>query len=91
MTDVVEAMARAAYKSRNFKTKWEALPEWVREGWRTEQRAAIRAVTEAGGLVVGKMPVEIDPRHGQSLQKIWWCHGNNHALAAVRAEAVEGV
>ena len=81
MSDVVEAMARAfAENSPCEMTKAQAI---------SATRAAIRALHERGGLVVGKMPGEaIDWRFHNM-----WLSGHNAALAAVRANAVkvEGV
>lgn len=54
---------------------------------RAEARAAIRAVTEAGGLVVGKMPERMPwPNYEEWKQRT---AGWDAALAAVRASAVE--
>ena len=50
-------------------------------------RAAIRAVTEAGGLVVGKMPEEYSL--GRTPEGYAVAMGRNRALEEVRAAAVE--
>jgi hypothetical protein len=68
---------------------WEEATPSVQETWRDCARAAIRAVTEHGGLVVGKMPQEAASNHSMGL----WGDGYNTAIAEVRANAVkvEGV
>ena len=94
MSDVMEAMARVlccgddGTRPDRCSSDCSGIKAKIPQAHRL-----IRAAEASGGLVVGKMPEDIEPQHGQSLQKIWWCHGNNHALAAVRAAAVkvEGV
>lgn len=78
MADIVEAMARGMIAA--------GCPVGIAHDL---ARAAIRAVTERGGLVVGKMPGKISKVKLISA----WVHahadGHNAALAAVRASAVE--
>ena len=76
--DVVEAMARGIAEAMGH--TWETLSNLGRAGMCDLARAAIRAVTARGGLVVGKMPGRMDRRAGD---------GWDDALAAVRAAAVE--
>lgn len=96
--DVVEVMARAYHDTQRGEqsASWDELvsahadsPETLGyrylEMTRNKTRAAIRALHERGGLVVGKMPGEaIDWRFHNM-----WLSGHNAALAAVRANAVE--
>ena len=95
MSDVVEAMAlgianvrRAVFNLPPVEFLTTVDPT-MREQLRTEARAAIRAVTERGGLVVGKMPEEWSDggKLTEHLQAFY--DGRNHALAAVRANAVK--
>ncbi len=97
MSDVVEAMARAIHEANpGVYGPWSQIIRAAAEGnklaertatlRRNEARAAIRAVHEHGGLMVGKMPELVDSmsNHGD---------GWNAAIRKVRAEAVkvEGV
>lgn len=99
MSDVVEAMARAmweAYAGQQLHpADWPSWGELAAQGhqgmhrtneFRGYARAAIRAVTARGGLMVGKMPELVDSmsNHGD---------GWNAAIRKVRANAVkvEGV
>ena len=89
MSDVVEAMALALCKTGLGGKKCPCAEngrfECANEYPGDMARAAIHAVTERGGLVVGKMPGEaIDWRFHNM-----WLSGHNAALAAVRANAVE--
>lgn len=92
MTDVVEAMARAAYEHGHKTLPWAELSQMQRDWWMEEQRAAILAVEASGGLVVGKMP-DNEPEGARTDALARWRDGHNHALSAVRANAVkvEGV
>lgn len=81
--EVVEVIAQGMW-AEFHKTKPErfavACPNPQR--WRDLARAAIRAVHDAGGLVVGKMPDEYPAGSN-------YADGHRAALAAVRAAAVE--
>lgn len=99
--EVLEAMARGILMEG-----WETPPEYASDdaffeehkkhrpnAWKAAKdaaRAAIRALHERGGLVVGKMP-EDEVIHGStdSAEQMFRAEGYNDALAAVRAAAVE--
>lgn len=93
--EVVEAMARGmweAYARQHLHpADWPSWGELVAQGhqgihrtneFRGYARAAIRAVTARGGLVVGKMPDEYPAGSN-------YADGHRAALAAVRAAAVK--
>ena len=82
---LIDAMAQAAYGSMGFVVPWDHLVPQVKAKWRRGQIAAIRAVTERGGLVVGKMPEEWSDTGNGSQHMQAFYDGHNHALAAVRA------
>lgn len=93
MTDAVEVMARAIHNANPgvhepwanivaAETLGNRLAQRTAEMRRAEARAAIRALHEAGGLVVARMP-------GYTRTKGACANGYNAALAAVRAAAVE--
>ena len=91
MSDVMEAMAlgianvrRAVFNLPPVESLTTVDPP-MREQLRTEARAAIRAVTERGGLVVGKMPEEWSDTGNGSQHMQAFYDGHNHALAAIRA------
>ena len=101
--DVVVTMAQASFM-RNWATDPNGMSEdelfalrkkTDRAVWQmhlANTRAAILAVTEHGGLVVGKMPGDVTHLFGPPGEK-QRAEGWNLALAAVRANAVrvEGV
>lgn len=93
MSDVVEAMARAIHEANpGVYGPWSQIIRAAAEGnklaertatlRRNEARAAIRAVHEHGGLMVGKMPGEYPAGSNYS-------DGHRAALAKVRAAAVK--
>jgi hypothetical protein len=102
--DVVVTMARASFM-RNWATDPNGMSEdelfalrkkTDRAVWQmhlANTRAAIRAVTERGGLMVGKMPGDRVVATANSERWQAYYEGHNEALAAVRANAVkvEGV
>jgi len=97
--DVVEVMARASFM-RNWATDpngmgedelFELRKKTDRAVWQmhlANTRAAIRAITASGGLVVGKMPDEMKALAVTQWSK-GWLEGHKEALAAVRANAVK--
>jgi hypothetical protein len=102
--DVVEAMARGIHEANpGVYGPWSQIIRAAAEGnklaertatlRRNEARAAIRAVTERGGLMVGKMPGGRVVATANSERWQAYYEGHNEALAAVRANAVkvEGV
>lgn len=90
MTDVVEAMARGMWEAADTTTlAWDKLSEATRDRMRNHARAAIRAVTEAGGLVVGKMPEDAPHPASVTGYAAGVLGGYNTALRQVRAAAVE--
>lgn len=102
--DVVVTMAQASFM-RNWATDPNGMSEdelfalrkkTDRAVWQmhlANTRAAIRAVTERGGLVVGEMPGDVVFPDDASEDTGPYARGHNGALAAVRANAVkvEGV
>lgn len=98
--DVVEAMARGlwdAYAEQHLHpADWPSWGELMAQGhqgmhrvneFRGYARAAIRAVTERGGLVVEKMPDEYEL--GRTPEGYAVAVGRNQGLKEVRAAAVE--
>ena len=107
--DVVVTMAQASFM-RNWATDPNGMGEdelfalrkkTDRAVWQmhlANTRAAIRAVTASGGLVVGKMPGDITKAQAANRKihasvRNTYVESHNAALAAVRANAVkvEGV
>ena len=86
MSDVMEAIAQSLWAEFHRK-KPERFPDSCPnpQRWRDLARAAIRAVTERGGLVVGKMPEEWSDGGNGSQHMQAFYDGHNHALAAIRA------
>lgn len=92
----VEVMARGIALALGH--RWETLSNLGREGMYAVARAAIRALYEAGGLVVAEMPASVEGagefliadndrmRHAMIAAR---ASGYNSALAAVRAKAAE--
>lgn len=93
--DVVEAMARGMWEvfcaSKARSDEWPSWAELLAQGhqgmhrineFRGYARAAIRALHERGGLVVARMPADIEALTSAG-------HAYNMALAKVRAAAVE--
>ena len=90
MSDVVEAMAQSMWAEfRGLKPERFETSEPNPQRWRNLARAAIHAVTERGGLVVGKMPGDIEFSPFVSDFTGPYERGHNNALAAVRAAAVK--
>lgn len=99
MTDeVIEAMARGLWEASGAPAHvpygWHGLAETTRERWRDHIRAAIRAVTERGGLVVAKVPEDAPYIHtGRDERTTEYANGHSDGwdacIAAVRASAVE--
>lgn len=87
--EVLEAMARGMYESAGMRTPWAKASRRAKAIWFIYARAAIRAVTERGGLVVAKVPEDAVCTEGASEIEWAWVSGANHAYAAVRASAVE--
>lgn len=98
MTDIVEAMARAAHDANpgGFRP-WDDLARAAAEGstfaavvmeaQRDAIRAAISSCHDAGGLVLREVPGRMPwPNYQEYMQRT---AGWNAALAAVRAAAVE--
>jgi hypothetical protein len=60
---LVERVARALFLDGRESDKWEAAPQWMREGWLKVARAALVAVREAAGgeqsLLSGVVGLEI--------------------------------
>ena len=85
MSDVVEAIAQSLW-AEFHRQKPERFPSSCPnpQRWRDLARAAIRAVTERGGLVVGKMPEEWSDTGNGSQHMQAFYDGHNHALATIR-------
>ena len=89
MSDVMDAIAQSLWAEFHRK-KPERFPSCPNpQRWRDLARAAIRAVTERGGLVVGKMPEEWSDTGNGSQHMQAFYDDRNHALAAVRANAAK--
>jgi hypothetical protein len=88
---MVEAMAQSLW-AEFHRQKPERFPFSCPnpQRWRDLARAAIRAVTASGGLVVGKMPFDVVFPDDASEDTGPYARGHNGALAAVRANAVTG-
>jgi hypothetical protein len=100
--EVLEAMARGMWiafcAAQTHPENWPSWEELKAQGHQGRHRvneflryaaAAIRAVTERGGLVVAKVPGDMDVSVFNEAG-ILHAVGYNAALAAVRASAVEG-
>jgi hypothetical protein len=99
--EVLEAMARGMWiafcAAQTHPENWPSWEELKAQGHQGRHRvneflryaaAAIRAVTERGGLVVAKVPEERD-KFAKWRDDVLFNNGYNAALAAVRASAVE--